>query len=86
MLGRSGSGLVHVAQRFPWNCNRIGTYFIELAKEDMRRWHVNLPDINLAYLTEGSDHFDEYVEAVIEAQKDLVEIAHTLHQIICVKG
>jgi tRNA-splicing ligase RtcB len=52
----------------------------------MRRWHVNLPDINLAYLTEGSDHFDEYVEAVIEAQKDLVEIAHTLHQIICVKG
>lgn len=49
--------------------NRIGTYFIELAKEDMRRWHINLPDINLAYLPEGSDHFDAYVEAVEWAQK-----------------
>ncbi|MDH5764034.1 MAG: RtcB family protein [Nitrospinota bacterium] len=48
--------------------NRIGTYFIDLAKEDMRRWHINLPDINLAYLPEGSDHFDEYVEAVEWAQ------------------
>ena len=48
--------------------NRIGTYFIELAKQDMRRWHINLPDINLAYLPEGSDHFPEYVEAVEWAQ------------------
>ncbi len=48
--------------------NRIGTYFIELAKQDMRRWHINLPDINLAYLSEGSDHFTEYVEAVEWAQ------------------
>jgi len=48
--------------------NRIGTYFIELAKEDMRRWHINLPDINLAYLPEESNHFDEYVEAVEWAQ------------------
>ena len=24
--------------------NRIGSYFIELAKEDMRRWFINLPD------------------------------------------
>jgi tRNA-splicing ligase RtcB (3'-phosphate/5'-hydroxy nucleic acid ligase) len=48
--------------------NRIGTYFIELAKEDMRRWHINVPDINLAYFPEGSDHFAEYVEAVEWAQ------------------
>ncbi len=48
--------------------NRIGTYFIELAKKDMRRWHINLPDINLAYLPEESNHFDEYVEAVEWAQ------------------
>jgi tRNA-splicing ligase RtcB (3'-phosphate/5'-hydroxy nucleic acid ligase) len=48
--------------------NRIGTYFIELAKEDMRRWHINVPDINLAYFPEGSDHFSEYVEAVEWAQ------------------
>ncbi len=48
--------------------NRIGTYFIELAKQDVRRLHVNVPDINLAYFSEGSDHFAEYVEAVEWAQ------------------
>ncbi|MFO0737433.1 MAG: RtcB family protein [Labilithrix sp.] len=49
--------------------NRIGSHFIELAKEDMRRWHVNIPDQDLAYLVEGSDHFDDYVEAVGWAQR-----------------
>jgi tRNA-splicing ligase RtcB (3'-phosphate/5'-hydroxy nucleic acid ligase) len=49
--------------------NRIGSYFIELAKQDMRRWHVNLPDVDLAYLPEGSEHFDDYVEAVSWAQE-----------------
>jgi tRNA-splicing ligase RtcB len=48
--------------------NRIGTYFIELAKEDMRRWFINLPDQDLAYLAEGTEHFDDYVEAVSWAQ------------------
>ncbi|MBI5364470.1 MAG: RtcB family protein [Planctomycetes bacterium] len=49
--------------------NRIGTYFIELAKQDMRAALGNLPDQNLAYLTEGTQHFDDYVEAVEWAQK-----------------
>ncbi len=49
--------------------NRIGSYFIALAKEDMRTWHVNLPDENLAYLAEGTAHFDDYVEAVDWAQR-----------------
>ena len=48
--------------------NRIGSYFIELAKEDMRRWFINLPDADLAYLPEGTDHFDDYVAAVGWAQ------------------
>jgi tRNA-splicing ligase RtcB len=48
--------------------NRIGTYFIELAKRDMRRWFINLPDDNLAYFPEGTQHFDDYVEAVGWAQ------------------
>ncbi|WP_342249422.1 RtcB family protein [Sphingomonas sp. OTU376] len=48
--------------------NAIGTYFIELAKQDMRKWHINLPDENLAYFPEGTDHFDDYVEAVGWAQ------------------
>jgi tRNA-splicing ligase RtcB (3'-phosphate/5'-hydroxy nucleic acid ligase) len=49
--------------------NRIGSYFIELAKRDMRTWHVNLPDENLAYLAEGTSHFDDYVEAIDWAQR-----------------
>jgi tRNA-splicing ligase RtcB (3'-phosphate/5'-hydroxy nucleic acid ligase) len=48
--------------------NRIGSYFIELAKKDMRRWFVNLPDEDLAYFPEGTEHFSEYVEAVEWAQ------------------
>jgi tRNA-splicing ligase RtcB len=48
--------------------NRIGTYFIRLAREDMRRHIANLPDKDLAYLKEGSRHFDDYVAAVEWAQ------------------
>ena len=48
--------------------NAIGSQFIELAKQDMRKWHINLPDQNLAYFPEGTDHFDDYVEAVGWAQ------------------
>jgi tRNA-splicing ligase RtcB (3'-phosphate/5'-hydroxy nucleic acid ligase) len=48
--------------------NAIGTFFIELAKQDMRKWFINLPDENLAYFPEGTDHFDDYVEAVNWAQ------------------
>lgn len=48
--------------------NRIGTYFIELARQDMRKWMVNLPDLDLAYFPEGTDHFSDYVEAVQWAQ------------------
>jgi tRNA-splicing ligase RtcB len=49
--------------------NRIGTHFIELAKQDMRKWMVNLPDADLSYFPEGTEHFDEYVEAVSWAQE-----------------
>jgi tRNA-splicing ligase RtcB len=48
--------------------NRIGSYFIELAKQDMRRHKHNLPDANLSYFEEGSEHFVDYVEAVQWAQ------------------
>jgi tRNA-splicing ligase RtcB len=48
--------------------NRIGTYFIELAKKDMKKWFINLPDEDLAYLPEGSDNFNDYVQAVSWAQ------------------
>jgi tRNA-splicing ligase RtcB len=48
--------------------NRVGSHFIELAKEDMRRAHVDLPDQDLAYLSEGTEYFDDYVHAVTWAQ------------------
>ena len=49
--------------------NRIGSYFISLAKEDMRRHVKNLPDSDLAYLREGTEHFNDYVQAVSWAQR-----------------
>jgi len=51
--------------------NRIGTYFIERAKEEMRKWHIDrfLPDQDLAYLPEHTELFDDYVEAVHWAQE-----------------
>lgn len=49
--------------------NRIGTHFIGLAKEDMRKHIINLPDRDLAYFEEGTDHFQDYVRAVEWAQR-----------------
>jgi tRNA-splicing ligase RtcB len=48
--------------------NRIGQFFIELAKQDMRKFMINLPDQDLAYLPEGTQHFNDYVKAVHWAQ------------------
>lgn len=48
--------------------NAIGQYFINLAKKDMGQHLVNLPDKDLAYFTEGSKYFDDYVHAVEWAQ------------------
>ena len=49
--------------------NAIADYFIQLARKDMERWMIQLPDRNLAYFPEGSEHFDDYVEAVHWAQE-----------------
>ena len=46
-----------------------GTYFIELAQKDMRQHLRYLPDQDLAYFTEGAEHFDDYVFAVGWAQR-----------------
>ena len=48
--------------------NAIGSLFIELAQDDMRQHIANLPDKDLAYFEEGSEHFADYVEAVGWAQ------------------
>jgi len=48
--------------------NAIGRYFINLAKKDMGNQLGHLPDKDLAYFTDGAQHFDDYVEAVNWAQ------------------
>ncbi len=48
--------------------NAIGSHFIDLARKDMQTWMINLPDHDLAYFPEGTQHFDDYVEAVEWAQ------------------
>lgn len=49
--------------------NRIGTQFIAMAKEDMLRLGVSLPDKDLAYLEEGSQYYNRYIDAVCFAQE-----------------
>ena len=66
--------------------NAIGTHFIKLAKQDMQKWLINLPDKDLAYLPEGTEHFDDYVFAVEWAQQFAqtnreIMMAHTIEAI-----
>ena len=48
--------------------NRIGTYFISKAKEEMSRLGIRDYDRSLSYLTEDTEAFDDYVTAVDWAQ------------------
>lgn len=48
--------------------NRIGSYFIDRAKQYMDVWHIKLPDPNLAYLPEDCPIFDDYWQALSWAQ------------------
>lgn len=51
--------------------NRIGMYFIEKAKREMERWHIDqyLNDKDLSYMVENTGLFDDYVSAVHWAQE-----------------
>ncbi|MEN3109972.1 RtcB family protein [Uliginosibacterium paludis] len=53
--------------------NVIGRYFISAAQKDMRRHFTRLPDQDLAYFSEGSELFDDYVFAVDWAQDYAME-------------
>ena len=44
--------------------NAIGTHYIDKAKKDMKRWLINLPDEDMAYIPEGADYFDDYMFAL----------------------
>lgn len=65
--------------------NKIGSYFIEKAKEEMRRFNINLPDIDLAFLPEGSAFFDDYIEALHWAQEFALMNRETMmHNVLAV--
>jgi tRNA-splicing ligase RtcB len=59
--------MLHSGSRGPGN--RIGSHFIAAAKREAERWHIRLPDPNLAYLPEETELFKDYVEAVSWAQE-----------------
>jgi tRNA-splicing ligase RtcB (3'-phosphate/5'-hydroxy nucleic acid ligase) len=48
--------------------NRIGSYFIQKAKELMERFYVKLPDPDLAYIPEAEPIFGDYWKALSWAQ------------------
>lgn len=49
--------------------NAIATHYIKIAQEEMRRWYIDLPDQDLAYLVEGTDHFNNYIRDLTWAQQ-----------------
>jgi len=59
--------LLHSGSRGPGN--RIGTHFIQLAKQEMNKFFIELPDDNLSYFPEGTEYFDDYWYAVVWAQR-----------------
>ena len=58
--------MLHSGSRGIGNC--IGRYFIALAREAMLKADAHLPDRDLAWLSEGTKPFEDYVEAVGWAQ------------------
>jgi tRNA-splicing ligase RtcB (3'-phosphate/5'-hydroxy nucleic acid ligase) len=53
--------------------NMVGSHFINAAKEDMRRYHIDLPDVDLAYIPEGSPNYSDYALCVDWAQRFALE-------------
>ena len=49
--------------------NKIARIFITKARDDMEQAHGHVPDRDLSYFEEGTEHFDDYVEAVLWAQE-----------------
>ncbi len=72
--------MLHSGSRGPGN--RIGMYFISRAKKEMERWFIQLPDQDLAYLVEGSELFDDYMDAVGWAQDFAVENRKAMMEVV----
>ena len=48
--------------------NKIAQHHIKIAADLCKRWWINLPDPDLAYLVEGTDEFWDYIRALMWAQ------------------
>jgi tRNA-splicing ligase RtcB len=48
--------------------NKIASHHIKVAQEAAKRWWINLPDPDLAYLPEGTDEFWTYIRQLRWAQ------------------
>lgn len=48
--------------------NQIATHHIKIAQELCRRWFINLPDPDLAYLIDGTKEFGDYITDLNWAQ------------------
>jgi tRNA-splicing ligase RtcB len=49
--------------------NKIGSYFIAKAKDEIQKLGIGLPDKDLSYLTENTQSFEDYIQAVSWAQR-----------------
>ena len=72
--------MLHSGSRGIGNC--IGTYFIELAKKEAQHRFGHVPDKDLSYFAEGSQSFDDYVEAVEWAQHYATENRREMMRLI----
>lgn len=53
--------------------NMIGMHYIGVAKREMEKYHIHLPDGDLAYLPEDTENFNDYMDAVQWAQDYALE-------------
>jgi tRNA-splicing ligase RtcB len=65
--------------------NNIGRYFIDIAKKEMDRLDRQIPNRDLAYLEEGTEYFNDYVEAVLWAQ-DYAKLNRELMMELAIKS
>jgi tRNA-splicing ligase RtcB len=54
--------------------------------EDHARWTAGIECRKDAEVIDETPGAYKDIDAVMEAQKDLVEVVHTLRQVVCVKG
>lgn len=72
--------MLHSGSRGLGNC--IGTYFIERAKKEAQHRFGHVPDKDLSYFAEGSESFDDYIEAVNWAQDYAMENRREMMRLI----